>query len=151
MKSKILIFIIIITVMIPLFAIPALAAPKVVDISRPEGNEIVTKEIFSICGSSIKDEATLELFYYDTDTRKFEPLLTPEGESSFTVGKLFGMDIELKYKGVNKIKIKAYTDATIEKPQIETYTITLVEEKEDDNWLKNALDWFTGTDATEKK
>jgi len=136
--------------MLSLFAIPALAA-DVVDISRPEGNEIVTKDIFSICGASIYDEATVELFYKDEETDQYKPLLTTEGESSFTVGKIFGKDIKLKYPGENEIKIKAYTKSTKNDPQFEKYTITLAEEKRDQNWLEKALNWFTGADANEKK
>lgn len=145
MKSKLLIFIIIITVMIPLFALPALASSKVVNISRPEGNEIVFKEIFSICGSSVYDEATIELFYKDEEG-EYQPLYTTEGESSFTVGKFFGKDIELS-KGQNKIRIVAYTEETKSHPQIKNYTITLAEEKKDENVLKKMLNWITGTDT----
>ncbi len=134
--------------MLPLFATPALAASKVVKITRPEGNEIVTQDIFSICGTSIGDEATIELFYYDKETKKYEPLSTTEGESTFTVGKVFSKDIQLN-KGENKIRILAYTDP--EKQQKETFTITLAEEKKEDNWLEKALDWFTDSDSTEKK
>jgi len=138
--------------MLSLFAIPALASTKVIDISRPEGNEeIVTKTIFSICGASIYDETIIEFFYKDTDANQYKPLLTTEGDASFTVGKIFGKDIELKYRGENEIKIKAYTKATKNEPQIEYYTITLAEEKKKDNWFEKALDWFTGTDANEKK
>jgi len=151
MKSKLLIFVIIITVMLSIFAIPALASSKVVDITRPEGNEIVTKDIFSICGGSIGDEATIELFYKDRDTKQYEPLCTTEGESVFTVGKIFGKDIVLMYKGENKIRIKAYVEGEESKPQIQNFTITLGEEKENDNWLEKALDWFTGTDANRKE
>ncbi len=150
MKSKLLIFIIIFTVLLSLFGTPALASTKVVDISRPEGNEIVTKDVFSLCGSSINDEATIELFYKDRETGKYTTLLTTEGEASFTVGKLFGKDFVLKYKGENQIKLKAYTSATKSDPQIEEYTITLAEEKKDDNWLGKVWNWFTGKD-TEKK
>ena len=92
-----------------------------------------------------------ELFYKDKETDEYKPLLTTEGESSFTVGKLFGKDIELKYKGENEIKVKAYTKATKSDPQVEDYTITFTEEKKQDNWLEKALNWFTGADANEKK
>lgn len=149
MKSKLLIFVIIISVMLPLFAIPALASSKVVNITRPEGNEIVTQEYFSICGTSKKDEATIELYYYDKETKNYEPLSTTEGESTFTVGKVFSKDILLN-KGENKIKIVAYIDPE-DKPQTAYFTITLAEEKKEDNWLEKALNWFTEADATEKK
>jgi hypothetical protein len=148
MKSKLLIFVIIITVMLPLFVIPAFAS-DVVEISRPEGNEVVTKEIFSICGSSVSEEATIELSYKDKDG-DYKPLFTTEGESTFTVGKIFGKDIVLK-KGDNEIKIVAYTKSTKNDPQVKNYTITYTEEKKSDNWLDKALNWFTGADANEKK
>ncbi|PYG87178.1 hypothetical protein LY28_02314 [Ruminiclostridium sufflavum DSM 19573] len=144
MKFKFITFIIIIAVMLPLFMVPTLASSNVVDISRPDGNEIVTKEVFSICGVTIEDEAYIEFYYKDKEADQYKPLLTTEGKYCFKVGKIFGKDIELKYKGKNEIRIKAYTTATKNDPQIENYTITLVEEKKKENWLEKALNWFTG-------
>ncbi|MHB8062790.1 MAG: hypothetical protein ACYDG2_09190 [Ruminiclostridium sp.] len=151
MKSKLLIFIIIVTVMLTLFAIPVLASSNVIEISRPEGDEIVTKQMFSICGTSIEDGVIIEILYRDIETDEYKPLLTTDGKSSFSVGKIFGKDIKLKYKGENEIQVKAYAKSTKNDPQIETYIITVAEEKKDGNWLENALDWFQGTDANEKK
>ncbi len=147
MKSKLLTFIIIIAVMLPLFVVPTLASSQVVDISRPDGNEIVTKEIFSICGVTIEDEAYIEIFYKDRETDLYKPLQTTDGDYSFKVGKIFSKDIELKYMGKNEIKVKAYTSATKNDPQINKYTITRVEEKKKENWLEKALNWFTGDET----
>ncbi|QNU66790.1 hypothetical protein EHE19_018460 [Ruminiclostridium herbifermentans] len=147
MKSKLLTFIIIIAFMLPLFVVPTLASSKIVDISRPDGNEIVTKEIFSICGVAIEDEAYIEIYYKDRETDLYKPLQTTDGEYVFKVGKIFSKDIELKYKGKNELRIKAYTAATKNDPQIEKYTITLVEEKRKENWLEKALNWFAGDET----
>lgn len=140
MKSKLLTFIIIIAVMLPLFSIPALASTKVVDITRPEGNEVVYKELFSICGVCIYDDTTIEFFYKDKETGEYKPLLTTEDQASFKVGsnKIFGKDIKLKYKGENKIRVIAYTDATKSDPQKSNYTITFSEEKKS-NWLIDSV------------
>jgi len=138
MRSKLLTFVIIIAVMLPLFALSALAAPtKVVDITRPEGNEIVTKEIFSICCIGMYDNTTILFEYKDKETGNYKPLLTTEGESLFKVEKndFFGKDIQLKYKGENQIRVIAYTKATKGDPQENNYTITLAEEKKKSNWF----------------
>lgn len=148
MKAKLLIFTIITTVLISIFALPAFATIDVVDITRPEGDEVVTKEIFSIFGTCIYDETTISFEYYDTDAGDYKPLKTTDGYSTFKVGsgKMFGKDIKLKYKGDNEIKITAYTNTkdSKEDPQIMTYIITRGEEKKDSNWFEKALDWITG-------
>jgi len=151
MRSKLLIFTIIIAVMLPLFAVPALAAgAKVVDITRPEGNEIVTKEIFSIGGACIYDDTTIEFFYKEKETGDYRSLATTEGDSSFKVGnsKLFGKEVELKYKGDNEIRVIAYTKLTKDNPQREDYTITVTEEKKKSNWFDAAINWFKGKDES---
>jgi opacity protein-like surface antigen len=154
MKSKLLIFIIIVAVMISVF-VPAVAS-SVVDITRPEGNEIVTKDIFSICGVCVSDETTIAFQYKNRETGDYEPLLTTDDESSFKVGnnKIFGKDIRLKYKGENQIRVIAYTKATQSKPQVSDYTITLVDEnneKKKTNWIDAAIKWLTGDkNETEK-
>lgn len=147
MKSKLITFIILIAIMLPLFVTPALASSQVVDISRPDGNEIVTKDVFSICGVAIEDDAYIELFYKDRETDQYRPLNVIGGGHFFKVGKIFSKDIALKYKGKNEIRIKAYTSATRNDPQISKYTITLVEEKKKESWLEKALNWFTGDET----
>lgn len=143
MKSKLLILIIIVAVMISVF-VPAVAASPVVDITRPEGNEIVTKDIFSICGVCVYDETTIAFEYKDKETGEYKSLLTTDGETSFKVGnnKIFGKDIQLKYKEKNEIRVIAYTKATQSKPQVNDYTITLVDEKKKTNWIKDAINWL---------
>ena len=146
MKLKLLTCIIIISSVLAIFTVSVFAAEiKVVDISRPEGSEIVTKDVFSICGTSIYDDATIELYYKDKATDQYKPLENTEGESVFKVGKIFGKDIKLN-KGENEIFIKAYTKSTKNDPQRETYTITYSEEKKKDGWWEKALNWFNGTD-----
>jgi len=145
MKLKLLTFIIIISSILSIFAVPAFAAEiKVVDISRPEGSEIVTKDIFSICGTCVYDEATIELSYWDKATEKYEALENTDGKSTFKVGKIFGTDIKLN-KGENQIRIKAYTKSTKDSAQEKNYTITYTEEKKQDSWWEKALNWFGGT------
>lgn len=141
MKSKLLILIIIVAVMLSVF-VPVVAASPVVDITRPEGNEIVTKDIFSICGVCIYDETTIAFEYKDKETGEYKPLLTTDGETSFKVGnnKIFGKDIQLK-KGENEIRVIASTKA-VSKPEIKPYTITLVDKKEKSNWIKDAINWL---------
>lgn len=146
MKLKLLAFIIIISCVFSVFVIPSFAAEiPVVDISRPEGSEIVSKDIFSICGTSIYGEATIELYYKDKETNQYKPLENTDGESVFKVGKIFGKDIKLK-KGENEIKIKAYTKSTKNDPQIKNYTITYTEAKEQESLWEKALNWFSGTE-----
>ncbi|MDF2881138.1 MAG: hypothetical protein K0R54_1695 [Clostridiaceae bacterium] len=156
MKSKLLIFTIIIAVMISICALPAFAAVDVVEITRPEGNEVVTKDLFSIFGTCIYDETTISFEYFDQDAGDYKPLKATDGSSTFKVGsgKMFGKDIKLKYKGDNDIKITAYTNTKESKddPQILTYTITLGEDnKNNSNWFEKALDWITGSKDSNKK
>lgn len=128
--------------MISLFVVPALATTtKVVDITRPEGNEIVTKDIFSICGVCIYNDTTIEFEYKDKETGKYRPLINTEGDSVFKVGsnKMFAKDIQLKYEGENEIKVTSYTKATQENPQENYYTITLTYEKKKNNWLTDSI------------
>lgn len=147
MKSKLLAIIIFVAIMLPLFVVPVMASSQVVDISRPVGNEIVTKSEFSICGVAIEDEVYIELFYKDKGTGQYKALETTEGDHCFKVGKIFSKDFELKYMGKNDIMVKAYTAATKNDPQINKYTITRVEEKKKANWLEKALSWFTGDET----
>ena len=129
--------------MLPMFSLPVLAS-KVVNITRPEANEVVYNEIYSIGGIGIYDHTTIEFYYKDRETEKYKILLTTDGEASFTVdkGNFFGKDIELKYKGENEIRITSYTKATRNNPKENDYTITVAEEKKNGNWFTDALDWF---------
>lgn len=147
MRSKLLIFTIIVAVMLSIFALPVMASPtKVVDITSPESDQIVYNKEFSICGLCIYDDTTIELEYWDKDDEKFRPLLTTEGDSSFKVGsnKIFGKSVELKYKGKNEIRITSYTKSTKDDPQVDDYTITLGEKK--GNWFTDIglsiMDWL---------
>lgn len=131
---------------------PAAADSPVVDITRPEGNEIVAKDVFTISGVCVYDNTTIELEYLDRDTETFKPLYTTDKESSFKVGsnKLFAKDIVLKYKGENVIKITASTKIKDVKPQEKKYTITwTTEEKKKSNWFEAAINWLK--DLDEKK
>lgn len=133
--------------MLPLFVVPALASSQVVDISRPDGNEIVTKDIFSICGVALEDNVYIEIFYKDRESDLYKPLQIRGGDYCTKVGKLFSCDIDLKYKGENEIKVKAYTTKTKNDPQTKGYTITVVEENKKENWLEKALNWFIGDET----
>lgn len=157
MKSKMLTFIIIIAVMLAIFIIPAFAEVQVVDITRPEGDEVVTKETFSIFGTCIYDETTIKFEYRDTDG-DYKPLRTTDGTSTFKVGsgKMFGKDIRLKEKGENYIRITAYTNTKESKddPQILEYTITLGDDKNNGDWFEDAINWIkngTNDESSEKK
>lgn len=143
MKSRLLIFIIIVSAILALFAIPAMAADNIVKITRPDGNEIVEKPVFSICGVCTYDETFIEFQYWDRVDEKYLPLETTDGDSSFKVGssKLFGKNIELKYKGENQIKIIAYTKDR-DDPQTKTYTITYAPEKKN-SLLDNIRNWLS--------
>lgn len=133
--------------MLPLFVVPALASSQVVDISRPDGNEIVTKDVFSICGVALEDNVYIEIFYKDRESDQYKLLPTTDGDYCSKVGKIFSKDIELKYMGKNEIKVKAYTSESKNDPQINKYTITRVEEKKKENWLEKALNWFIGDET----
>lgn len=145
MKSKLLIFTIIIAVIISILILPAAADNHVVDITRPEGNEVVTKEIFSIFGTCVYDETTISFEYFDEEAGDYKPLKTTGGNSTFKVGsgKMFGKDIKLKM-GPNDIRITAYTNTKESKadPEIFDFTITLVEEKKNGNWFQDAINWI---------
>lgn len=140
MKSKILIFIIIVSVLTALFAVPAMAASNIVKITRPDGNEVVEKPVFSICGVCTYDETFIEFEYWDKATEKFQPLETTDGELTFKVGssKLFGKNVELKYKGENRIRVLAYTKNTKDEPK--DYTIIYAAEKK--SLLDNIRNWL---------
>jgi hypothetical protein len=147
MKSKLLIFIIIISSLLLMFSLPAMASSDIVKITRPDGNEIVEKSTFSICGVCTYDETFIEFQYLDKDTEKYKTLYTSDGDSSFKVGssKLFGKNVELKYKGVNHIRVIAYTKATKDDPEIKNFTITFTEEKKNNliESIGNAINWLT--------
>jgi hypothetical protein len=138
MKSKILISSIIVAVILSIFAIPAFAA-NIVEIYRPDGNEVVTKELFSISGACTYEDTTIEFYYKNKNSDEFVPLETTEGYSSFKVGssKLFAKEVNLKYKGDNVIRIKSYTKSS--KPQYNTFTITYSEETKKGNWLTDSI------------
>ncbi len=154
MKTRLFLFTIIIAIMMSLLTSPVMAA-KVVDISRPDGNEVVTKDIFTIFGTCVYDETIISLEYKDKDSGEFKPLETTDGYSTFKVGsgKMFGKDIKLKYKGPNEIKIIAYTKDTINDKWSKTYTITLGEEQKKSNWFDKAIEWITrgSTDSDSNK
>ncbi len=145
MRYRFLLFTIIMAIMLSLLTSPAMAA-KVVDISRPDGNEVVTKDTFTIFGTCVYDETTISFEYKDKDSGEFKPLETTDGYSTFKVGsgKMFGKDIKLKYKGPNEIKIIAYTKDTVNDKWSKTYTITLGEEQKKSNWFDKAIEWITG-------
>lgn len=155
MKSKLLIFTIIIAVMLSILILPAAADNHVIDISRPEGNEVVTKEIFSIFGTCVYDETTISFEYLD-EAGEYKPLKATDGNSTFKVGsgKMFGKDIKLK-KGENVIKITAYTNTkeSKEDPEILDFTITFVEDKKNSNWFQDAINWIKdgGKDESSEK
>lgn len=159
MKSKLLIFTIIIAVILSVLILPAAADDHVIDISRPEGNEVVTKEIFSIFGTCVYDETTISFEYLeksDDGSEVYKPLKATDGNSTFKVGsgKMFGKDIKLK-KGENVIKITAYTNTkeSKENPQILDFTITFVEDKKNSNWFQDAINWIKdgGKDESSEK
>lgn len=142
MKSKLLLFTVIITVMLFLVALPAMAS-EYIEITRPEGDqEVVTKEIFSIWGKCIYDETTITFEYLDQETGSYEPLLTTGGVSTFKVGKskTFGKDIKLKYKGPNEIRITAFAKGYEDDPETLNYTITRGEKKT--GTLEAIVEWF---------
>lgn len=156
MKSRLLIFTIIIAVIISILILPAAADNHVIDISRPEGNEVVTKEIFSIFGTCVYDETTISFEYYDEEIGDYKPLKATDGKSTFKVGngKMFGKDIKLKM-GLNDIKITAYTNTKESKDEPEEFyfTITLVEDKKNSNWFQDAINWIKdgGKDESSEK
>lgn len=141
MKSKLLLFVMIIAFMLSVLVLPAMAANNLIEITRPEGNEIVTKDIFSIWGKCFYDETTITLEYKDRETDEYKPLTTTDGVSSFKVGssKTFGKDIKLKYDGDNIIKIIADTDT--EHQVVGPFTITLGKKK-DKSWWEDPFNWF---------
>jgi len=153
LKSKLLLFITIVAVMLSMFSLSALASSRFVNITRPEGNEVVYKEIYSIGCIGTYDDTTIEFSYKDRVTGKYKPLLSTEGESSFRVdkGNFFGKDVELKYKGENEIRVTSYTKSTKNDPQESDYTITLAEETKKSNWFDDALKWFKGLSLDDKK
>ncbi len=153
MRSKILTFTIIVSVMLSVFLLPAFAAEHVVDISRPEGDEVVTKQVFSIFGTCIYDETTIAFEYFDTDAKEYKPLKTTDGVSTFKVGsgKMFGKDVNLKYKGPNDIKITAYTKETKDDPEEFYYTITWGEAKKSGDWFDKAIEWITNPGSEKDK
>ena len=148
MKSKLLIFIILIATLFSVMVIPAMAAPKIVEITRPEGNEeVVTKEIFSIFGTCVYDETTISLEYYDKSAGEYLPLETTEGQTTFKVGsgKMFGKDIKLN-KGKNEIRVIASAKELKDEKQYLTFTITYAEEKKKSNLFDKITDWLTKKD-----
>lgn len=147
MKSKLLIFIIIISSLLLMFSLPAMASSDIVRITRPDGNEIVEKSTFSICGVCTYDETYIEFQYKDRDTDKYRVLYTTDGDSSFKVGssRLFGKNVELKYKGVNHIRVIAYRKDSRDDAETKYFTITYTEEKKNNliDSIGNAINWLT--------
>jgi len=149
MKSKLLIFYIIIAVTLSLFILPASAeVVHVIDITRPVADtEIAENEIFLLYGECIYDVTTISLEYFDDEAGEYKPLKATDGRSTFNVGKgkIFAKDIKLK-KGENYIKITAHTNTkeSKENPEIFEFTITYSGEKKSS--LKDVFDWMTGKD-----
>ena len=138
MKRKSILFTIIFAIMLSVFTVPAFAAQNLMEIFRPDGNEIVTKEVFSISGSCTYEDTTIIFQYSDDEGKTYKPLLTTEGYSSFKVGsnKLFAKEVKLK-KGENIIKITAKTKN--ESQPSKPFTITYNEESKKGNWLTDSI------------
>ena len=141
MKKKILAFIILMCFCLSAITIPAFADDKVIDITKPEGDMVSDKAVISICGLCIYDETFIEVYYFDSKASEYKLLPTVEGDNVVKVGngKIFARNYELKSKGDNSIKIKAYTAKTKDKPQENFYTISVSEPKKK-NWAEEIKD-----------
>ena len=140
MKKKILAFIILLCFSISAITIPAFADDKVIDITKPEGGSMVSdKAIVSICGISLFEDTFVEVYYYDSNDSEYKILPTVDGDSVVKVTKFYAKNYELKSKGDNSIKIKAYTTKTKDKPQENFYTISVSEPKKK-NWAEEIKD-----------
>ncbi len=140
MKKKLLAFIIIMCFCLSSAAVPAFAG-DIIDITKPEGDMVSDKAVISICGICVYDETFIEVFYFDSKASEYKVLPTVDGDNVVKVGngKIYAKNYELKSKGDNSIKIKAYTAKTKDKPQESLYTITVSEPKKK-NWVDDIKD-----------
>lgn len=139
--------------MLSVFILPVSAeVVHVVDITRPDGNEIVDKEIFSIFGTCVYDETTISLEYLDDETGEYKPLKATDGKSTFNVGngKMFGKDIKLK-KGPNEIRIIAHTNTKESKAEPETFEFTITYSEEKKNSANDVFDWMKKDSVNSEK
>lgn len=103
-------------------------AGTIINITRPEGDEVTYNPTYVICGNTDKEDVTVEVRVYHPDTDSYEPLYTTDGEFGWTIGGsgMFMKEVTLPYYDANKIKIVSYSKSIAESQQVDKFTITVL-------------------------
>lgn len=117
-----------------------------VTITRPgNGEEIVFKKSFLICGTTDKSDITVALARYNNETGTYEDLRDTDGNSRWDIGASgrFSKEVILK-KGENKIKIVAYDKSKadslkLQDIQVNYFVITLKDETVKEKIISSVL------------
>ena len=103
-------------------------AGTVINITRPEGDEVTYNPTYMICGNTDKSGVTVEVKVYDPNLDSYVALPTIDGDSSWSIGEsgMFMKEVKLPYYDANKIKIVSYSAA--DDQQVDKFTITVLKD-----------------------
>jgi len=102
-------------------------AGTVINITRPEGDEVTYNQTYMICGNTDKQNVTVEVKVYDYSAGGYMPLYTTDGEYGWKIGSsgMFMKEIKLPYYDANMIQVVSYS-SEVEEQQVNRFTITLL-------------------------
>lgn len=102
-------------------------AGTVINITRPEGDEVTYNPIYMICGNTDKQDVTVQVKVYDYAQGGYIVLPTTDDEYSWTVGSsgMFMKEIRLPYYDANMIQVEA---SSSDDQQVNRFTITLLKD-----------------------
>lgn len=105
-------------------------AGTVINITRPEGDEVTYNQTYMICGNTDKSDVTVEVTVYDSNSDSYVPLYTTDGEYGWSIGDsgMFMKEVTLPYFDANKMKIVSYSRSASDKQQVDKFTITVLKE-----------------------
>ena len=102
---------------------------KLVNITKPNGDESIFGKLYLICGYSKYSNVNVKLLIYNKNKGKYEDFETTSGESSWKIGAsgVFVKEVKFLANGANCIRLACYQNST-EDVQIEDYTITVLKD-----------------------
>lgn len=117
----------------------------IVDIYRPYTNDSSSSKSFIISGNTNEDNVKVELFILDRDEDRYVPFANVNGQTSWGIGSsgYFSKEVELWYRGENKLLIVAYRTTNSGIRQVNKFTVTVVNDNLTDV-VKDLLSKFSG-------
>lgn len=103
-------------------------AGTVINITRPEGDEVTYNQTYMICGNTDKSDVTVEVTVYDPSTDSYKPLYTSDNEYAWSIGEsgMFMKEVTLPYYDANRMKIVSYSRSAADTQQVDKFTITVL-------------------------